>query len=135
MEFTSRKFFRKFDHFVAFFDWINLVLEFDWRFRIVIYLAILIEVYLLAWTALTSSFQLLVYTDDIALSARRLTDLKKFFIKLEKVAKEVGLQVNEEKTNYLVVSRSKRTAHANQNFTFGEYNFERVSSYNHLKNL
>ncbi len=35
----------------------------------------------------------------------------------------------------LVVSRSKRAAHAGQNFTFGDYNFERVSSYNHLGKL
>ncbi len=50
-------------------------------------------------------------------------------------AKEVGLVVNEGKTNYLIVSRSKRTAHASQNFTFGGHNFERVGSYNHLGKL
>jgi hypothetical protein len=72
-------------------------------------------------TALTSSFQLLAYADDIALIARRLPDLKEFFIKLERAAKEVELEVNEGKTNYLVVLRSKRAAHAGQNFTFGDY--------------
>jgi hypothetical protein len=86
-------------------------------------------------TALTSSFQLLAYADDIAFIARRLPDLKEFFIQLERAAKEVGLEVNEGKTNYLVVSRSKRAVHAGQNFTFGDYNFERVSSYNHLGKL
>ncbi len=35
----------------------------------------------------------------------------------------------------MVVSRSKRSAHAGQKFTFDEYNFERVSSYNHLGKL
>jgi hypothetical protein len=77
----------------------------------------------------------LIFLDDIALIARRLSDLKKFFIKLERTAKEVGLEVNEGKTNYLVVSRSERAAHAGQNFTFGDYNFEHVSSYNHLGKL
>ncbi len=57
------------------------------------------------------------------------------YLQLKRAAKEVGLEVNERKTNYLVVSRSKRTAHADQNFTFGKYNFERVSSYNHLGKL
>jgi hypothetical protein len=64
-----------------------------------------------------------------------ITDLKEFFIQLERAAKEVGLEVNEGKTNYLVVSRSKRTTLAGQNFTFGEYNFERVNSYIHLGKL
>ncbi len=86
-------------------------------------------------TALTSSFQLFAYADDIALIARRLPDLKEFFIQLERAVKEVGLEVNEGKTNHLVVSRSKCTAHAGQNFTFGKYNFERVRSYNHLRKL
>jgi hypothetical protein len=70
-------------------------------------------------TALTISFQPFAYADDIALIARSLLDLKEFFIQLERAVKEVGLE-----TNYLVVSRSKRTAHAGQNFTFGEYSFE-----------
>jgi hypothetical protein len=80
-------------------------------------------------TALTSSFQLLAYADDIALIARR---LKEFFIWLERAAKEAGLEVNEGKTNNLVASKSPRSTHARQYVTFGEYNFERVSSYNHL---
>jgi hypothetical protein len=40
-------------------------------------------------TALTSSFQLFGYADDIALIARILPDLKGFFTRLEKAAKEV----------------------------------------------
>jgi hypothetical protein len=32
-----------------------------------------------------------------------LPDLKEFFVKLERAAKEVGLEVSEGKTNYLVV--------------------------------
>jgi hypothetical protein len=59
-------------------------------------------------TALTSSFQLLAYADDIALIARRLLDLKEFFIRQERTAKEVAHEVNEGKTNYLVISRSRR---------------------------
>ncbi len=63
----------------------------------------------------------------------RLPDLKELFIQLDRAAKEVGLEVNEGKTNYLVVSRSKRTTHAGQNFTFGEYNFERELHYSKHK--
>jgi hypothetical protein len=55
-------------------------------------------------TALTSSFQLLAYADDIALIARRLCDLKVFFIRLERAAKGVSLEVKEGKANYLVDS-------------------------------
>jgi hypothetical protein len=50
-------------------------------------------------TALTSSFQLLAYADDIALIARQLSDLKEFFIKLERAVKEVELEVNDGITN------------------------------------
>jgi hypothetical protein len=57
-------------------------------------------------TALTSSFQLLAYADDIALIARKHPDLKEFFIQLERTAKEVAHEVSEGKTNYLVISRS-----------------------------
>jgi hypothetical protein len=86
-------------------------------------------------TSLTASFQLLAYADDIALITRRLPDLKEFFIKLERAAREARLEVNERKTNYLIASRTKCSAHAVHNFTFGEYNFERVCSYNHLGKL
>jgi hypothetical protein len=48
-----------------------------------------------------------VKTDDIALIARRLPDLKEFFIQLARVAKKVGLEVNEKNTNYLVASRRR----------------------------
>jgi hypothetical protein len=41
--------------------------------------------------------QLLAYADDIALITRKLPDLKEFFNKLERTAKEVGLEVNQEK--------------------------------------
>jgi hypothetical protein len=72
-------------------------------------------------TARTSSFQLLAHADDIALIARRLPDLKEFFTRLERAAKEVRLEVNEGKTNYLIVSRFPRSTLAGQYVTFGEY--------------
>jgi hypothetical protein len=49
--------------------------------------------------ALNANFQLLAYAEDIALIASRLPDLKEFFIKLERAAKEGGLEVNEEKVS------------------------------------
>jgi hypothetical protein len=55
-------------------------------------------------TSLNGSFQLLAYADDIVLITRGLSDLKEFFIRLERAAKDVGLEVNERKTNYLIVS-------------------------------
>jgi hypothetical protein len=45
-----------------------------------------------------------------------------FFIQLARVAKGVGLEVNEGKTNYLVASRFPRPVHAGEYVTFGEYN-------------
>jgi hypothetical protein len=60
----------------------------------------------------------LAYADDI-LFARRLPDPKEFFIRLERAAKEAGLEVKDGKTNYLVASRTRRSTHAEQNATFG----------------
>lgn len=40
--------------------------------------------------------------------ARLLLDLKEIFKELEEAAKEVGLQVNEEKTKILVIARRTR---------------------------
>ncbi len=53
--------------------------------------------------ALNANFQLLAYAEDIALIASRLPDLKEFFIKLERAAKEGGLEVNEEKVSQWLI--------------------------------
>jgi hypothetical protein len=54
------------------------------------------------------------------------------FTKLERSAKELGLQVNECKTKCTVVSTSEvRRNRIGQNLTIGEYNFEVVKEFSY----
>lgn len=45
---------------------------------------------------------------------------------------QAGLEISEEKTKYLVVSKSLRTQHVGQNLTIGSYNFEGVQQFKYL---
>ena len=83
-------------------------------------------------TIYTSKFQALAYADDIAFLARSISDLKILLLNLIKHANEAGLQINEEKTKYLLVSRSKRPGHPSQNLTIDSFNFERVDEFKYL---
>jgi hypothetical protein len=50
------------------------------------------------------------YADDVVLMSKSKDNLRLLFTRLEKKAKEVGLQVNEEKTEYMVVGRRDSAA-------------------------
>lgn len=47
----------------------------------------------------------LAYADGVVLMSKSFNNLKSLFIWLEEMAKNVGLQVNEEKTEYMVMER------------------------------
>lgn len=59
-------------------------------------------------TLIYKSKQLAGYADDINCLARSLSDLEEIFKELDDAAKGVGLQVNEEKTKVLVMTRRPR---------------------------
>jgi hypothetical protein len=64
---------------------------------------------------------------------RYLRDTIEVFTKLDRSAKEFGLQVNESKTKCMVVSTSEaRPNRIGQNLTSGEYNFEVVKEFSYL---
>jgi Reverse transcriptase (RNA-dependent DNA polymerase) len=79
-----------------------------------------------------SSFQILAYADDLAFMARSLVEMKELLIKLEGPATEVGLVINEDKSKYLMISRSKRSQHTGQNLTLSDSNFEKVQQFKYL---
>lgn len=83
-------------------------------------------------TIYTAEFQILAYADDLEFLTRSLIEMKELLIKLESPAAEVGLEINEEKLKYLIVSRSKRAQHSGQNLTFGDNNYEKVQSFKYL---
>jgi hypothetical protein len=52
-----------------------------------------------------SDVALLAYADDVVLMSNSHNNLKSLFTRLEEMAKKVGLQVNEDKTEYMVMGR------------------------------
>jgi hypothetical protein len=52
------------------------------------------------------SVQILVYADDIDIVGRSQAAVKEVFISLEKAAKGMGLQVNQEETKYKPVTKN-----------------------------
>jgi hypothetical protein len=72
-------------------------------------------------TIYNKSTQVLAYADDINIIGHYLLDTIEVFTKLERYAKEFGLQVNECKTKCMVVSTSEaRRNRIGQNLTIGE---------------
>jgi len=48
---------------------------------------------------------ILAYADDIALIGKNEIELRKLFAKMENIASKFGLQINQEKTIYMIVER------------------------------
>ena len=46
---------------------------------------------------------ILAYADDIALTGKNEIEIRKLFVEMENVAKKLGLQINQEKTKYMIV--------------------------------
>jgi hypothetical protein len=54
---------------------------------------------------------LLVYADDVNLLGDKIDSIKKNTQTLIEASKEVGLEVNTEKTKYMLLSRHQNTGH------------------------
>lgn len=57
-----------------------------------------------------SDIALLAYADDVVLMSNSHDGLKSLFTRLEEMVKKVGLQVNEDKTEYMVMGRRDSVA-------------------------
>ena len=83
---------------------------------------------------LNGTTQILIYADDIAL----LGDNKKTLINNTKMlldkTKELGLQINVEKTKYMVTDRIQNT-HNNGNLIVCDKIFERASNFKYLGSI
>jgi hypothetical protein len=51
---------------------------------------------------------ILAYADDIALIGKNEIEVRKFFVEMENIARNFGVQINQEKTRYMIVERKKR---------------------------
>jgi len=48
---------------------------------------------------------ILAYADDIALIWKNEIEIRKVFVEMENIARKFGLQINQEKTKYMIVER------------------------------
>jgi hypothetical protein len=50
---------------------------------------------------------ILAYADEIVLIGKNEVEIKQLFVEMENTFRKLGLQMNQEKTNYMIVERKK----------------------------
>jgi hypothetical protein len=80
---------------------------------------------------LNGTHQLLVCTDDVNLLGDNIDTIKKNTVTLIDARKEVGLEVNMEKTKYMLLSRH-RNAGQNHHIKIDDRCFENVAQFRYL---
>jgi hypothetical protein len=80
---------------------------------------------------LNGTHQLLAYADDVNIVGEYIDTIQKFTKALLDASKEVGLEVNPEKTKYLLVSRCQK-ARQRQSIKIGNRSFESVGKFKYL---
>ena len=71
--------------------------------------------------------QLLVYADDVNMLGENLQTVSEKAEIFIKISKDIGLEVNSEKTKYMITSRHQNVIQ-NQNIVIGNLSFENVQS-------
>ena len=76
----------------------------------------------------------LAYADDIALIGKNETVIRKLFVEMESIARKFGLQINQEKTKYMIVER-KNSLKKNKigHLKIKNHKFERVENFKYLE--
>jgi len=77
---------------------------------------------------LNGTYQLLIYADDVYKLGGSIHAIKKNTEALLVGSKEIGLEVNEDKTKYMVMSRN-RNAGRSHNIKFDNSSFERMEEF------
>jgi hypothetical protein len=80
---------------------------------------------------LNGTHQVLVYADDVNLLGDNIDAMKKNTETLIGAIKEVGLEVNAEKTKYMFLSRHQN-AWQNHSIEIGDRSFENVAKFKYL---
>ena len=84
-------------------------------------------------TIFNKSVQLLGYADDIDIIGRSQRAIIEAFTVIEEQAKRVGLEVNEDKTKYMLSTNKAASVHRlGQNVTVDSSNFEVVKEFTYL---
>jgi len=76
----------------------------------------------------------LTYADDIALIGKNEIEIRKLFVEMENIARKFRLQINQEKTKYMIVER-KNSLNKNKigHLKIKNYKFERVENFKYLE--
>jgi hypothetical protein len=80
---------------------------------------------------LNGTHQLLAYADDVNLLGDNIDPIKKSTETLIDASKEVGLEINVEKTKYMLLSRQQDVGQ-NQDIKIANRSFENVSQLKYL---
>jgi hypothetical protein len=80
---------------------------------------------------LNGTHQLLAYVDDVNLLEDNIDTIEKNTETLTEASTEVGLEINVEKTKYMLLSRHQN-AGQNQDIEIANRSFENVSQFKHL---
>jgi len=72
---------------------------------------------------------ILAYADGIALIGKNEIEIRKLFVQMENIARKFGLQINQEKTRYVIVER-KNSLKQNKigHLRIENYKFESVEN-------
>jgi sorting nexin-29 len=80
---------------------------------------------------LNGTLQLLAYADDVNLLGDKIDTIKKITETLIDASKEVGLEINVEKTKYMLLSRHQNVVKS-RNIKLANRSFENVSQFRYL---
>ena len=74
----------------------------------------------------------LAYADDVVLLGKNEIEIRQLFIEMESAARKLGLQINQEKTKYMIVERKNFLRQKIGHLKIKNYKFERVERFKYL---